>query len=646
MTWFSRKLLSSRRAGLLLLALTAVLPAGAATRTWTGGGTNALWSNPANWDGGTVPSSGDVLVFSPDALRKTITNDLPSGISFESLDIEGHYDMSGNSIQIGAGGLHSSQSKLLFSSITLLANQKWTAYALVKVGPTNINGFSLTFAPDASGAVSVASISGTGTLTAAGEGTSIIEASTFTGDIVRNCCSSLQFTGSGGNVSSSSMVFFRDASVGSLTASGPGNYISFGSLGGGATTTRDVTLSGSLAEFRMNSSRLVACRVTGSISLADVSLSVIADDAFVQGTVLTLFDNDGTDPVGGTFVGNPEGTIITSFGKSWRLSYVGGTGNDVTLTMLDTPRVQTFSWLSTTPNPALPGQTFAMTAAVSSNDKSTTPTGTVTFWEGTTPLGSPAPVISGRATLSTSLATVGWHTLKAVYNGDDKFASATSDPYTQYIGAKAVVNVVSMPNPEPFEKPATFTVTVSGSAGTPTGTVTLLYDSQTYSPVALDGAGTARITDFPFSPGTHRVIAVYNGDSTYYRVFSDTLTHMVDEPLRIASAVKLVSSANPSLAGQPVTFTAAVTAIDGKTPTGGVITFIYDGQPTSSGQPLDESGRASITTSTLPTGAHSIVATYTGDGTYDFAVSNAIAQTVNPPNASTPPPPRQRAVRH
>src|SRR4051794_2270531 len=60
-----------------------------ATFTWTGAGTNNLWSNPLNWAGGVAPNPGggvDTLLFGPGAVRKTAANDIPNawfaGIQF------------------------------------------------------------------------------------------------------------------------------------------------------------------------------------------------------------------------------------------------------------------------------------------------------------------------------------------------------------------------------------------------------------------------------------------------------------------------------------------------------------------------------------------------------------------------------------
>src|SRR5581483_6213045 len=50
-------------------------------------------------------------------------------------------------------------------------------------------------------------------------------------------------------------------------------------------------------------------------------------------TVFTLIDNDGADAVSGTFAGLAEGATFTVGRFTFKISYVGGTGNDVTLTV-------------------------------------------------------------------------------------------------------------------------------------------------------------------------------------------------------------------------------------------------------------------------------------------------------------------------
>ena len=56
--------------------------------------------------------------------------------------------------------------------------------------------------------------------------------------------------------------------------------------------------------------------------------------------VMRILNNDGADPVVGTFAGLAEGaTITTTNGLLLRITYAGGDGNDVELRVLNPPPV-------------------------------------------------------------------------------------------------------------------------------------------------------------------------------------------------------------------------------------------------------------------------------------------------------------------
>ena len=72
-------------------------------------------------------------------------------------------------------------------------------------------------------------------------------------------------------------------------------------------------------------------RVAGTVTLAG-ALNVTVSSMFAAGGAsLILIDNDGADAVAGTFAGLPEGATVVAGGATFRISYVGGDGNDVTL---------------------------------------------------------------------------------------------------------------------------------------------------------------------------------------------------------------------------------------------------------------------------------------------------------------------------
>jgi Bacterial Ig-like domain (group 3) len=80
-----------------------------------------------------------------------------------------------------------------------------------------------------------------------------------------------------------------------------------------------------------------------------------------------------------------------------------------------------------------------------------------------------------------------------------------------------------------------------------------------------------------------------------------------------ATTTTVTSSQNPSVAGQPVTFSAVVSG-SGGTPTG-TVTFLDGGSPIGSGT-LGSNGQTSFTIATLAVGNHTITASYPGDGTF------------------------------
>ena len=70
-----------------------------------------------------------------------------------------------------------------------------------------------------------------------------------------------------------------------------------------------------------------------------------------------------------------------------------------------------------------------------------TPTGTVTFKDGSTTLGTGTLSSTGVATFSTSTLSVGSHAITAVYGGDSNFTTSTSPTLTQVVNGTQLDNV-------------------------------------------------------------------------------------------------------------------------------------------------------------------------------------------------------------
>ncbi|WP_347260530.1 Ig-like domain repeat protein [Rudaea sp.] len=118
--------------------------------------------------------------------------------------------------------------------------------------------------------------------------------------------------------------------------------------------------------------------------------------------------------------------------------------------------------------------------------------------------------------------------------------------------------------------------------------------------------------------------------------FSRCLTATPAATTPATTTTTVVSSLNPSISGQSVTFTATVT---GAAPTGSV--QFKDGASNLGASAAMSGGVATLTTSALGVGTHPITAVYSGDPNNLTSTSAILNQVVN---ALTPPPPPVASV--
>lgn len=213
------------------------------------------------------------------------------------------------------------------------------------------------------------------------------------------------------------------------------------------------------------------------------------------------------------------------------------------------------------------------------------------------------------------------------------FSGVVETPFPTVVGDTACVTpsstaLTTSANPSPSGSNLTITATVTAAGGTPTGTVTFFDGATNLGTVALSG-GAASLVTSSLTVGLHTLTATYSGDATHLPSSSPSYSQTIS---KIATSVGLLSSVNPSAAGQSVTFTATVSATSG-TP-GGSIAF-KDGASTLATVAL-VGGMASYTTSALTGGSHNITAVYGGNGTY-FGSTGALTQYVNPPTFNFAP---------
>jgi len=140
------------------------------------------------------------------------------------------------------------------------------------------------------------------------------------------------------------------------------------------------------------------------------------------------------------------------------------------------------------------------------------------------------------------------------------------------------------------------------------------------------GTGTATCRVGYKTAGTHQITAAYSGD-TAYGASTGSLAETVNNVVTTTTTA-VTSSANPSVTGQAVTYTATVSP----GPDGGTVAFSDGSAPISGcdGLQVDTSGTATCTVTYSTTGTHQITAAYSGDTAYG-ASSNSLTQTVNYP---------------
>ena len=83
--------------------------------------------------------------------------------------------------------------------------------------------------------------------------------------------------------------------------------------------------------------------VTGTVTLAGSLDTILYSNITSTVDEFVIINNDGADSVIGTFVGLAEGATIVDGPISYTVSYVGGDGNDVTLTALNTTNVSVWT---------------------------------------------------------------------------------------------------------------------------------------------------------------------------------------------------------------------------------------------------------------------------------------------------------------
>lgn len=371
---------------------------------------------------------------------------------------------------------------------------------------------------------------------------------------------------------------------------------------------------GEQANFTFHVDALSAIMPTGTITLhaGAIELGVATLDAFGNAVIST----DGV--AAGITPGDYEITAI----------YSGdGNFNSVTTSAVNLQVLKgvTSTSISASGTSTQWGQSTTFTATVTRNPNAPALSGSVTFFEGTTDLGTVA-LVSGSAALTLALP-VGDHDVHAVFNATSLFATSASNATSITVLTADTSAALDVTENAVFGENVTLAVTIASPAGTPTGSVSFFDGLISLGSATLDN-GIATLSITALSVGTHSITAVYAGDANFSATTSTAKTATITAA---SSSVQLTSNLESATFGQSLTITAAVSAAASSGNVTGQVEF-FDGE-VSLGVFALNAGVASFTSAALATGAHALSATYLGD-TNHTGSSAAITQTVAPASTS------------
>lgn len=202
-------------------------------------------------------------------------------------------------------------------------------------------------------------------------------------------------------------------------------------------------------------------------------------------------------------------------------SYPGDTDRSAsqsdTVPLITIPQIVTATTLTALPNPAFTGQAVTLTATVIPPPTGTT-TGTVSFFNGSTLVGTGTVDVTGVASFTTSSLPAGSLTLTAVYSGNYGSAGSTSAPQNETINSPTATATLlqAAPNPSAPGAAVTLTATVSPTpAGTPAGTVSFFSGTTLLGTANLNESGVATFTLSTLPSGTETITAVYSGNAGF-----------------------------------------------------------------------------------------------------------------------------------
>ena len=305
-----------------------------------------------------------------------------------------------------------------------------------------------------------------------------------------------------------------------------------------------------------------------TVDVTSAPKNVVITNTGTGNLILSNIGTTGGDSTDFTFTSSPLPITVTpksktaigisftpgALGKRSGSLYVyNNTSSTLTVSLGGNGAYSTTTTLSSSANPVLQGQSVTFTASVTCTS-SVAPTGTVTFKDVNTVMGTVTLSSSGTASYSTSSLPIGWQTITATYSGDVN-CGGSQESISQGVKLPTAVALNSSLNPSTYGQAVTFTATVTSSGGgTPSGSVTFKNGGATLGSSVLNGSGVATYTTSTLTKAVHSITAVYGGNATYITSTSPVLTQTVNGNAA-PTVSSIASSSGPATGGTAVTIT-------------------------------------------------------------------------------------------
>src|SRR6266481_3219916 len=157
------------------------------------------------------------------------------------------------------------------------------------------------------------------------------------------------------------------------------------------------------------------------------------------------------------------------------------------------------------------------------------PTGTVTFLDGSTRLGS-VPLVSGSASLDAIFADAGIHAITAQYSGDRIFLPRSERIPLQVTGIATTSTLIAPADATPGST-IILTANINSDGGIPTGQVAFLDGTTNLGTSPLNGSGVAVLRISIIAAGAHSLTAAYSGDEKFGVTTSPARIFLSAQPL-------------------------------------------------------------------------------------------------------------------